>query len=299
MKNVAHSVRDRLLQHAKQKQQTFQFTLIRYGMERFLYRLMRSPHAKSFVLKGGSLFLAWTGESYRVTKDIDLLGMFPLERTMIGAVFSDICAQDTTQIDGLVFDAQTIQITDIKENDKYKGLRIQLRCRLQNARIPIQVDIGFGDAITPEAVHTSFPCLLGGEVRIEKSYPMYTVVSEKLETMVSKGISNSRMKDFYDVWLISRRFELEGRLLQQAVTATFQRRATPIVSAIPLCFTPDFFQEKQKHRQWSAFMKTHQPNPVEPDFAIVMQDIRAFLHPVWRSIVFAEELPACWRCGWR
>ena len=294
MKNRAHSIRDKLLHYSKREKQTFQFTLIRYGMERFLYRLSQSAHQDSFILKGGALFLAWTGKNYRVTKDIDLLGLIHSDKEKIKTIFIDLCLQNTYHIDGLVFYAEHIQISDIKENDKYKGLRVNLLAKLQSARIPIQIDIGFGDMVSPEALPTRYPCLLGGDIFLKKSYPIYTVVSEKLETMFSKGLANSRMKDFYDVWLLSREFVFDGTFLQQAIIRTFERRNSPMDVVYPFCFSPVFYEDLQKVKQWSAFIKNFKPDPIEKNFSILILDISKFLLPIWASILKGEDFHRSW-----
>lgn len=220
LKNIAASVRQRLLERSRQRGEDFQFILSRYASERLLYRLSVSPHREGFVLKGALLFLLWGGELHRPTRDLDLLGFGDSSVAALEKVFRELCAT-TVEDDGLVFVAESVVAGQIREDQEYGGVRVKLVAMLERAKIPMQVDIGFGDAITPAARWHNYPTLLDAPPPRLRTYPRETVVAEKLEAMVSLGMSNSRMKDFYDVAVLARQFDFDGA--RSAVSS----RATP------------------------------------------------------------------------
>jgi predicted nucleotidyltransferase component of viral defense system len=221
-KNTAASVRARLLALAQNKGEDYQRVLGRYAIERFLYRLGRSPYRDKFTLKGATLFTLWTGHTHRPTKDLDLLGR---------GSSSDIAEIETTiqaicQIqddDGILFENESVEGARIKEEDEYDGVRIKLLAELAGARIPMQIDIGFGDAVYPEPELASFPVLLPMEAPLIRVYPRESAVAEKFHAMVVLDIRNSRMKDFYDVWLMARTWTFEMASLRSAILASFER----------------------------------------------------------------------------
>lgn len=223
IQNLAASVYARLLKRTELGQEDFQFVLMRYGAERLMYRLSRSEHAASFVLKGAMLFLVWTGAQYRATKDMDLLALKSASVERLRDIFRELCQLPVTQ-DGLTFDPESVQVGEIREDNLYQGVRVTLMAGLGKARVPIQVDIGFGDVVTPKAVQTDFPTLLDLPAPRLAIYPKETVVAEKFQAMVKLGMANSRMKDFYDVWTLSREFDFDGGVLSTALQATFKRR---------------------------------------------------------------------------
>jgi len=208
-KNLAHSIFQRLLNRAKNNKEDFNLLLSRYGMERFLYRLSVSPHNDRFILKGASLFLVWKGQNYRVTRDADLLGFGNSDVEQLADLFRDICRVEF-QGDGMLYLPESLSAEEIREDQAYDGVRITLVGMLNQARIPLQVDIGFGDVITPAPEQVEYPALFDAPPPILNAYPRYTLVAEKLEAMVKLGLANSRMKDFYDIWLLSRLFSFEG-----------------------------------------------------------------------------------------
>jgi hypothetical protein len=221
--NVAASVRQRLLNHAKERHEDFNFVLSRFAAERLLYRLSVSEHAETFVLKGALLFLLWTGHLYRPTRDVDLLGFGDSSIKRLEDIFRDICKAKVAD-DGLIFAADSVQGASIREDQEYDGVRITLLAFLEKARIPLQIDVGFGDAITPEVQAVEFPLLLASPTlpapRLN-AYPRETVIAEKLEAMVTLGVPNSRMKDFSDLLTLARSFDFEGDVLVRAVRSTF------------------------------------------------------------------------------
>ena len=220
--NVSASVRARLLKLAKERREDFTLTLVNYAAERFLYRLSRSKHRDQFVLKGAMLFAVRIGEQYRPTRDLDLLGLGEATEAAINTAVREIVATSVDD-DGLVFDAGALEVHPIREDNRYGGLRAVMKAHLAEARIHVQIDIGFGDAITPAAMDLEFPTLLVGMPSPHVlAYPTETIIAEKVEAMVDLGISNSRMKDFCDVALAARRVSFVGEALVVAVRATFQ-----------------------------------------------------------------------------
>ena len=282
-KNVAHSIFQRLLNHAKTNKEDFNLLLSRYGMERFLYRLSVSPHNERFILKGASLFLVWKGQNYRVTRDADFLGFGNADTEQLADLFRDICRVEF-QGDGMIYLPDSLRAEEIREDQEYDGVRITLVGMLNQARIPLQVDIGFGDAITPAPEQIEYPTLFDAPPPLLKAYPRYTLVAEKVEAMVKLGLANSRMKDFYDLWLVSRLFSFEGNVLRNALENTFDRRRTTFPASTPFAFTPAFYADPQKTVQWTAFVKKSKPDIPVGDLSAVIADIAVFLVPVIKSL---------------
>ena len=253
-KDVGASVRARLLRLARDRGEDFQLVLTRYANERLLYRLASSPHASRFVLKGAALFTLWTGKAHRATRDLDLLGFGDPSEAHIRGVFADVLAVDAGD-DGVQFDTGSLEVGPIREEQEYGGVRVLVIARIAAAKVRLQVDVGFGDAITPEAAIVEFPALLDFPAPRLRAYPRETVVAEKLEAMVQLGLANSRMKDFYDVVILSRMFEFDGDLLVRAIRATFERRRTPLPAGLPVALTPEFTEDAMKRTQWSGFVR--------------------------------------------
>lgn len=207
-KDIGASVRARLLRLARERGEDFQLVLTRYANERLLYRLATSGHASRFVLKGAALFTIWTGEPHRATRDVDLLGFGDPSEDHLRAVFADILAVEVDD-DGVRFDESTLDVGPIREEQDYGGVRVVLIAQVTNAKVRLQVDVGFGDAITPDAMNVDFPPLLDFPAPNLRAYPRETVVAEKLEAMVKLGQANSRMKDFYDLAVLSQTFAFE------------------------------------------------------------------------------------------
>ena len=252
--NTAASVRQRLMNVARERREDFQYVLTRYGLERLLYRLANSSWKHSFVLKGAALFQLWTDQPHRPTRDIDLLGRGETDTERFEELLREICAQENDD-DGLTFDPSSIAVEQIKEEEQYRGIRMRLSAYLGSARIPLQVDIGFGDAITPQPSEIEYPGLLDLPPARILAYPKETVVAEKFQAMVMLGIANSRMKDFYDIWTLASQFAFDGSALSEAVQATFQRRETLVPSENPLAFTTEFTSDERKQQQWRAFLR--------------------------------------------
>ena len=208
-RNPAASVRARLLNRARETRQDFNLILTRYALERLLYRLSISPHADQFLLKGALLFDLWFDVPHRPTRDADFLGLGSAELPHLETIFRNICRVDTE--DGMTFRPDTVQAAEIRKEANYAGVRVTLLGLIDGARCPVQIDIGFGDAVTPGPVEVRYPVMLPDfQAPKLQVYPRYTVVAEKLEEIAALGIANSRMKDFYDIWLLSRHFEFDG-----------------------------------------------------------------------------------------
>lgn len=251
---VAQSIRQRLLNRSRETGEDYNLLLTRYAIERLLYRLSQSEHANDFVLKGAMLFTVWTGALHRPTHDLDLLGFGdPSEERLVG-VFRNVCDQAVDD-DGMSFDANTITATSIRDEHAYAGNRLRIEAKLGNARLNVQVDVGFGDVVTPEAVTKAYPTLLDQPVPMLRVYSPESVIAEKLEAMVSLGMANSRMKDFYDAWVLLQQFELDDAVLAAAIRATFERRRTSIPSGVPLGLTDEFAGDPGKQLQWVGFLR--------------------------------------------
>lgn len=276
--NVAASVRARLLNLSKSRGENFDLLLNRYASERLLFRLSQSPHRERFVLKGATLFALWLGGAHRPTRDLDFLGTGEPSVEAVETTFRAIVATPVEE-DGLVFAPENVHGQRIKEDEEYEGVRVGIRALLLNARIGLQIDVGFGDVMTPGAIETEYPTLLGQSAPRLRVYPRETVVAEKFEAMVKLGQGNSRLKDFYDVWTLSRAGDFDTALLTRAVRATFERRGTPVPAEIPLALSEGFGEDESKIMQWAAFCsKSGIENA--PPFPDVVEELRGFLWPL-------------------
>ncbi len=251
--NLPASILARLLTLAKQRGDDYSLLLNRFALERLLLRISTSPHANRFLLKGALLFALWYDEPHRPTRDADLLGFGADDEANLIATFRDIAAMEVG--DGIVFDLESVKADAIREGNTYGGTRITLVARIGSTRCALQIDVGFGDAVTPEPQTIAYPTLLKDfQAPTLRAYPVYTVIAEKYQAMVMLGQANSRMKDFYDLAVIARRSELDGATLAAALAATFARRQTALPSERPLALTSQFSQDPAKRRQWQAFL---------------------------------------------
>ncbi|MGB5107793.1 MAG: nucleotidyl transferase AbiEii/AbiGii toxin family protein [Candidatus Zixiibacteriota bacterium] len=270
------SVRQRLLNLSRERKEDFNLILTRYAIERFLYRLSKSKHADRFILKGAMLMAIWIGEVHRPTRDLDLLGFGEAEAETLGAAISEICRAEVEK-DGLEFDADGVDIEEIRENQEYPGQRVKVNVTLGNAKIRIQIDVGFGDAVTPKANVISYPVLLQYPAPRIRAYPKETQIAEKLQSMVFLGMANSRMKDFYDVFILAKTFSFDGDTLVQAIKATFERRGTPIPEKIPLALSHEFADATDKNNQWKAFINRNDLEDFGVAFPQLVKAIGEFL----------------------
>ncbi len=273
---LAQSVQQRLLNKARERKEDPNLVLIRYALERFLYRLGRSRHKDRFVLKGAMLFTAWTGQPHRPTRDLDLLGIGNSSDAALQRSFGEIVGTPV-EPDGLEFDGHGITIAEIRETQNYPGKRIKLPARLGNARLNLQIDVGFGDAVTPEPAELDYPALLHLPAPRIKAYPREAVIAEKLQALVAFDMAISRMKDFYDMWVLSKQFPFDGTSLSVAIGATFARRDTPIPPGMPTALTDGFAADRTKQTQWAAFLRRNVLTDAPADLHSVIQDLRTFL----------------------
>jgi Nucleotidyl transferase AbiEii toxin, Type IV TA system len=269
--NRAASIRARLKQHTDTSKQDFNLTLTQYGLERLLYRLSISEHAPNFLLKGALLFQLWYGQPHRPTRDADLLGLCPNDVPALVGVFRSICGIAVD--DGIVFDLESAAGAPIRKDAGYGGVRIDLQATLDGARLALQIDIGFGDAVTPAAQPVTYPTLLPDvPAPTLRAYPKATVVAEKLHAVTVLGTTNTRMKDFFDLWVPLRDTTLDDAELQRAVEATFARRQTAMPSNRPIGLSDVFAGDATKQLQWRAFLKKNKLRPV--DLGDVVSTIR-------------------------
>ena len=300
-RNVAASVQSRLLQLSRNSKLSLQDLLERYCTERLLYRLANSPHRSRFILKGAMLLIVWgEGSSERVTRDTDLLGFGDNSPMAAAAAFRDICAVAVDE-DGVQFEVETIEADSIRAEQEYVGVRVTLRARVGNARIPVQADIGFGDAFTQEPEEIEFPTLLDMPKPVLRAYTKETALAEKFEAMVSLGERNTRMKDYFDVWLLARRFDFQGERLANAIAATFARRNTEIPAAVPVGLSTGFANEPIKRTQWKAFWRKVVRTEPTPDFEEVVELAGRFLLPAAEAARVGSGSPSRWTKGgpWR
>jgi len=299
-KDLSASVRQRLANHAMKSREDFQVVLAQYGFERLLYRLSQSPHARQFTVKGALMFLVWAGEQYRPTRDLDLTALKQHTANDLKAIFQALCTLPVEE-DGLLFVAETVHAESIREETEYGGMRVRLMAKLGRAKIPLQVDIGFGDAITPKALVTEFPTLLGFPAPHLAMYPKETAIAEKYETMIRRGMINSRMKDYYDIWMLARNFGFDGEVLKSAITATFRRRKTALPADVPDGLTGEFATDGAKQVQWTAFIRQTRFRSSPVALNAVVEEIRAFLLPPLLAAGKSETFALKWRKGgpWR
>ncbi len=295
--NLSASVADRLRQRSKLIGEDLQVLLTRYGLERLMYRLGRSEDADCFVVKGALMFLVWHNASFRVTRDLDLLATRQPTPDQLLKLFRSLCRL-AVEDDGVTYDEVSVTVEEIREDQQYGGLRVIMRGRLGNIRLPIQVDVGFGDVVTPAAQKELFPVLLDFPPPVLRLYPKETVVAEKTEAMVQLGLVNSRMKDYYDIWVLMQGFAFDGELLKDAIVATFARRKTTLPSDVPPGLSEAFSGDRQKQIQWNAFTRrTYAKMPDETDLKTVVGLLRGFLMPLLLAAGQARSFPQKWPKG--
>lgn len=275
-KDLAASVRARLLNIAKSEGSDFNQLLVRYALERFLYRLSQSPHADRFLLKGALLFTLWYDMPHRPTRDADLLGFGPSDLQSISQTFREIAS--ITVDDGITFDPGSVAADDIRKEAGYAGARVVITGELAKARCKTQIDIGFGDAVTPGPVQSEYPVLLEDfpAPRL-RTYPVYTVISEKLHAIALLGMTNSRVKDYLDLWVMLDRESLNMNTLAQAISATFTRRDMAVPTDLPMGLSDEFAADPSRQALWAAFIRKNDLAMIP--LADVVTRIRTALEP--------------------
>lgn len=281
-KDLAASVRARLLNIAKAEGVDFNQVLVRYTLERFLYRLSQSPHADRFVLKGALLFTLWYDMPHRPTRDADLLGFGPSDLESIGQTFRDIASVQA--VDGILFDPASVGVEEIRKDAGYAGARVMINAELARARCRTQIDIGFGDAVTPGPVHAVYPVLIEDfpAPRL-RTYPVYTVVSEKLHAIAVLGMTNSRLKDYLDLSVLLDREALDLNTLATAIAATFMRRGMAVPTELPIGLSDEFVNDASRQALWRAFLKKNEMTAVP--LTDIVSALRAKLQPALNQAV--------------
>ncbi len=275
VRNMAASVRARLLNLARERNQPFDLLLTRYVLERLLHRLSTTKYRDRFVLKGAMLMTTWFDMPFRPTRDLDLLGFGDDDPEAILATFGEIFAVELD--DGVQFDADALTIDHIRDESEYGGLRLKTNAMIAEARVRVTIDIGFGDAVEPEIAELDLPVLLDLPSPRIRAYPRETVIAEKFQAMVMLGRANSRMKDFYDIWLLFPTHDFNGESLARAIAATFARRRTPIPEMVPDALSDAFAADLAKQQQWVSFLEGIDAPPVS--LKDVIADLADFLLP--------------------
>jgi len=300
-RNIAASVRQRLLNASRTRREDFQVTLTRYALERLLYRLSKSAHRDQFVIKGAMLFSAWNEVPHRPTRDLDLLSFGTSDISRLEEMFREIVNTEV-EPDGLEFFTESVRGGRIKEDQEYEGVRLSIQMRLEQARLSLQIDVGFGDAVTPAPEEIEYPTLLADSPAPRlRAYSRYSVVAEKFQAMVMLGIANTRMKDFFDVWTLARSFDFVGPVMCQAMRVTFERRETALSSTVPLALTPEFYEDRTKQSQWDAFLKRSQLDAQSTTLNDVAAVLRDFLLPPASAVFEGKSFDAHWTptAGWQ
>ena len=298
--NIQASIKDRLRNKAKETNRPLTEVLQYYGMERFIYRFSRSKYADKFVLKGALLFTAWQVPERRTTLDIDFLARYDNQITSIEAVMRDVC-DIAVEPDGLVFDAKTVQGRKIKEDADYEGVRVKFMGFLERSHIPMQIDVGFGDIVYPKTKVIDYPVILDFPKPHLKGYPAESVISEKFEAMINLGLLNSRMKDFYDIWLMIRQFDFNGPDLTGALRKTFNHRKTDLPKGQPL-FAEEFYNEKSDRQAlWEMFLRKGGIKHAPEKLVITAKEIEGFLIKPLEAINKEQEFAGEWKAPgpWR
>ena len=285
-KDFAASVRARLLNIAKAQGADFNQVLVRFALERILYRLSQSAHADHFLLKGALLFTLWYDMPHRTTRDADLLGFGASDLESIAQTFRDIASVEVD--DGITFDPSSVSVKEIRKDAGYAGARVLITGEIAKARCKTQIDIGFGDAVTPGPVHAVYPVLIADlpAPRL-RTYPVYTVISEKLHAIALLGMTNSRLKDYLDLWVLLDREALNANTLARAIAATFIRRGMPVPAVLPIGLTDEFATDSSRQAMWHALLKKNEIT-ITP-LSDVVAKLRAILEPaLFQAATYSE-----------
>lgn len=282
---LVQSIRQRLENHARKNGIDIQRTLVRYALERLLHRLSLSAHRDRFILKGAMLFSVWEQAPFRATGDLDLLGYGPNTEDALIAAFREICATPPPAPDGLIFETADIKAEPLRLATAYTGIALKFDALLGRARLRVQIDVGFGDAITPDPIEVDFPTLLDMPKPRLKAYPPETVLAEKLEAVISLGLANTRIKDFFDIWAITQSFNLDGAIVVAAIRATFNRRGTAFPAFMPTAMSPAFSSDPEKQRLWKAFASDRiEAHRAPPDLPALITALNPFVAPLFDAL---------------
>ena len=296
IKNVPASVRDRLKKIADKTGENYNTLLVRYAIERLLFRLSKSKHKKRFVLKGAMLFALWKETPHRVTRDLDLLGFGESSIEELKTVFAEICAQAVPD-DGLIFDPATVKAEPIRAQEMYVGVRVDVQGKIGNARTPIQIDVGFGDATAVDPVDVEFPTLLDMPAPKVRAYRMETSLAEKYSATVTLGIANTRMKDYFDFWFLGKHFEFDGQELADSLLATLKRRGKDIPTETPIGFTEAFAKDASRQAIWKSFWKKSVRTEPMLSLEEVVSFAASFLVPPAIAAAKGQKFARKWKPG--
>lgn len=294
--NLPASVHQRLLNLSQQRGEEFNLLLTRFAIERLLYRLSCSAEAGHFILKGAMAFFVWGMPSHRPTRDLDLLGYGDNTSSRLIEAFRRICTTES-EADGLTFDLDSLRVHPIRLDQEYQGQRVELNAYLGRARIPLQIDIGFGDIISPPAEEAVYPTLLAFPAPRVRVYPKEAVIAEKLHAMVVLGALNSRIKDFYDLWMLARELPFDGAVLGRAIAATFARRQTALPASRPVALTAEFAERPDVQTRWGAFLRRNRLAVGESTFSMVIADLSEFIMPILTALSSGAGFNQAWTAG--
>lgn len=293
VKNMGASIRQKLKNKSKELNIPFDQALQRYGIERFLLRLSESEYREKFILKGGQMLLVWNDKPMRPTMDVDFMGITENSLDNLKNIMLHLCRQNCPDVDGIIFDPDSVDAVRIKEDAEYGGVRVTFGGLLDTAKIHMQIDTGFNDAITPNPEIMRYPSMLGQAEPELRVYHRETLIAEKYEAMAKLGEFNSRMKDFFDIWLLSSRFSFEERVVAAAISATFERRGTALDQR-PSILDPDFEHLDDKQTQWSAFLRNNNLTYAPKQFSDVAAAIAVFIGPVLNALLTMNAENRVW-----
>jgi predicted nucleotidyltransferase component of viral defense system len=292
-RNLVRSVHQRLVNHARAGHEEAQAVFTRYGQERLLYRLAQSPHQERFVLEGAALFRLWEEDLHRPTLDLDLLAYGESAVDHLVAVFREVCVQPV-EADGLLFPPERIRGEPIREDVEYRGVRLHLLAMLGGARIPLRVDAGFGDTVLPAPQWAVYPALLEMPAAVLRAYPKEAVVAEKFHVILARGLLNSRLKDYYDLWNLARHSAFNGETLATAMEATFGLRKTALPENVPAALTDRFYDDPAKQRAWSAFLARNRLQADAPALPTIVNFIAGFVMPPASALSRGDRFRLIW-----
>ncbi len=299
MKNLPASVHARLAQRRVKTGEDYNVLLVRFTLERLLYRLSRSPHAEQFILKGAMLFALWEPKLHRVTRDLDLLSFGHPSTERLAKVFRELCGIEV-EADGVEFQARSVVCEDIRARDEYAGIRVKLKAAIGKAIVPLQVDVGFGDALPVAPEEITFPVMLDMPPPKLRAYARETVVAEKLEAIAKLGMLNTRFKDYFDLHYLARKFPFDGELLVKSIAATFNRRGTAFPDGLPAGLTPLFSNDPAKIRGWQAFWRKTGAKDEPPTLAEIVELLVTFLGSPLEAAAKKVEWTGTWKSNlWR
>lgn len=294
--NLPASIHHRLLNQAKQDGRPLQELLQYFAIERFLFRLSQSPHATKFYLKGALMLRLWDSPLSRPTIDVDLMGQHVLSNDALEKIIRDVCEQHVSD-DGCRFDSSTVRAEAIRVDDQYGGIRVEFLAHIGKMRLSMQVDVGFGDVVVPGPVSIEFPTLLDFPSPRLLAYSPESAIAEKFQAMVILDSANSRMKDFYDIWLLARTRRFDGAVLSQAIHATFTRRQTSLPIDVPTGLTDRFAEDRIKQTQWNAFLRKGRIAVDGVTLGQVVELLRGFFMPPTLAAAKGESFAAHWPAG--